>query len=67
MSEEKAVQENLANVKELLAKHKLVEDLVRRQEMPRHELVEDMVHKQHPIGHDAWEYMDIDTAKLPKK
>ena len=47
MSEEKAVQENLANVKELLAKHKLVEDLVRRQEMPRHELVEDVVHRQH--------------------
>lgn len=26
-----------------------------------------MGYKQHPIGHDAWEYMDIDTAKLPKR
>jgi ABC-type transport system substrate-binding protein len=24
-------------------------------------------YKQHPIGHDAWEYVDIDTAKLPKR
>mgnify|MGYP000013966815 FL=1 len=24
-------------------------------------------YKQHPIGHDAWEYMDIDTTKLPKR
>ena len=24
-------------------------------------------YKQHPIGHDAWEYLDIDTAKLPKR
>lgn len=36
--------------KELLAKHKLVEDLVHRQEMPRHDLVEDVVHKQHLAG-----------------
>ena len=26
-----------------------------------------MGYKQHPIGHDAWEYFDIDTAKLPKR
>ena len=26
-----------------------------------------MGYKQHPIGHDAWEFMDIDTAKLPKR
>lgn len=24
-------------------------------------------YRQHPIGHDAWEYLDIDTAKLPKR
>ena len=24
-------------------------------------------YKQHPIGHDAWEFLDIDTAKLPKR
>ena len=50
MSEEKSIPDNLDNVKELLAKRKLVEDLVHRQEMPRHELVEDMVHKQQPAG-----------------
>ncbi len=50
MSEEKNILDNLDTVKELLAKRKLVEDLVHRQEMPRHELVEDMVHKQHPAG-----------------
>ncbi len=50
MSEEKAVQDNLSNVRELLLKRKLVEDLVHRQDMPRHELVEDMLHKQQPVG-----------------
>ena len=50
MSEEKSIPDNLDTVKELLAKRKLVEDLVHRQEMPRHELVEDMVHKQQPVG-----------------
>ena len=50
MSEDKNIPDNLDTVKELLAKRKLVEDLVHRQEMPRHELVEDMVHKQHPAG-----------------
>ena len=50
MSEEKDILTNLEIVKELLAKRKLVEDLVHRQEMPRHVLVEDMVQKQHPVG-----------------
>ncbi len=26
-----------------------------------------MGYKQHPIGHDAWEYMDIDSAKRPQQ
>ena len=50
MSEDKDILTNLEIVKELLAKQKLVEDLVHRQEMPRHELVEDLVQKQHPLG-----------------
>ena len=41
------LQAHLEAVQELLAKHRLVEDLVHRQEMPRHDLVEDLVHKQH--------------------
>ena len=41
------VQQHLREVQELLARHKVVEDLVHRQDMPRHELVEGLVHKQH--------------------
>ncbi len=41
------VQQHLREVQELLSRHKLVENLVHRQDMPRHELVENLVHKQH--------------------
>ena len=41
------LQERLAEVQTLLARHKLVEELVHRQESPRQDLVEDIVHKQH--------------------
>ncbi len=40
------LQEDLREVQELLRRHRLVETLVSRQEMPRHELVESLVHKQ---------------------
>ncbi|MFZ4536641.1 CorA family divalent cation transporter [Propionivibrio sp.] len=50
MTEEINSLDHLANVKDLLAKHKLVEDLVHRQDMPRHDLVEDVLHKQHLAG-----------------
>ena len=40
------MQAHLAEVQGLLSRHRLVEDLVHRQEMPRHELVEGMVHQQ---------------------
>ena len=43
------LQERLAEVQTLLARHKLVEDLVHRQEMPRHDLVEGLVHQQHLV------------------
>ncbi|HEX5803172.1 MAG TPA: magnesium transporter, partial [Azospira sp.] len=46
-SDAEELQAHLAEVQDLLARHRLVEDLVHRQEMPRHELVEDLVHKQH--------------------
>ena len=38
--------ESLQQVLVLLHKHKLVEELVHRQDMPRHDLVEGLVHKQ---------------------
>ncbi len=41
------VQQHLREVQELLARHRLVENLVHRQDMPRHDLVENLVHKQH--------------------
>lgn len=39
----------LDEVRGLIARHKLVEDLVHRQDMPRHELVEGLVHKQNLV------------------
>ncbi|GAB4171333.1 MAG: magnesium transporter [Rhodocyclaceae bacterium] len=41
------VQRKLRDVQELLARHRAVEELVRRQEMPRHEQVETLLHRQH--------------------
>ena len=38
---------HLKEVQQLLARQKIVEDLVHRQDMPRHDLVETLVHKQH--------------------
>jgi len=43
MSEEK-ILDNLGHVRAMLAKHKLVEELVHRQDMPRHDLVEGVLH-----------------------
>ncbi|MGQ0578117.1 MAG: magnesium transporter [Betaproteobacteria bacterium] len=40
------VQEALDQVRALLHKHRIVESLVHKQDMPRHELVESLVHKQ---------------------
>jgi magnesium transporter len=40
------LQEDLREVQDLLRRHRLVEGLVRRQEIPGHELVESLVHKQ---------------------
>ncbi len=49
MNEHADIQNYLADVKSLLAKHKLVEGLVHRQDMPHHELVETLVHKQNRV------------------
>ncbi|WP_319241644.1 magnesium and cobalt transport protein CorA [uncultured Propionivibrio sp.] len=50
MSEEKSIPENLDTVKELLAKRKLVEELVHRSDSPRHDTGDDTAYKQHPVG-----------------
>ena len=44
-----SVQEALDQVKALLQKHRIVESMVRKQDMPRHELVESLVHKQNLV------------------
>ena len=49
MSHYEDIQDYLHNVKNLLARHKLVEDLVHRQDMPHHDLVESLVHKQNMV------------------
>ena len=41
-----SVQDALDQVKALLQKHRIVESMVHKQDMPRHELVESLVHKQ---------------------
>lgn len=41
------LNENLALVRDLLKKHKLVESIVQQGEAPRQELVESLVHRQH--------------------
>ena len=45
-SEFDRLTEHLSEVQRLLARHRLVESLVNRQEMPKHRLVENLVHKQ---------------------
>jgi len=44
--EKENLQEHLQRVVHLLHKHKLVEEMVHKQEMPRHELVESVLHRQ---------------------
>ncbi len=46
---EDPLEQHLAEVQLLLSRHRRVEDLVHRQDMPRHDLVEEIVHKQHLV------------------
>ncbi len=49
MNDHDAIQDYLADVRNLLARHKLVEDLVHRQDMLHHDRVETLVHKQNKV------------------
>ena len=49
MNDRDDIKNNLSDVRRLLARHKLVEDLVHRQDMQHHELVESLVHKQNRV------------------
>ena len=44
-----SVQEALEQVRALLQKHRIVENMVHKQDMPRHDLVESLVHKQNLV------------------
>jgi magnesium transporter len=44
-----SVQDALDQVRALLQKHRIVESMVHKQDMPRHELVESLVHKQNLV------------------
>ncbi len=46
---QESVQESLQQVIALLNKHKLIEELVHKQDMPKHALVESLVHKQNLV------------------
>ena len=49
MNDREDIQDDLSDVRNLLARHKLVENLVHRQDMPHHDLVETLVHKQNRV------------------
>ncbi|MBY0445325.1 MAG: magnesium transporter, partial [Burkholderiales bacterium] len=47
--QQESLQESLQQVVRLLDRHRLVEDMVHRQDMAKHELVEQLVHKQNLV------------------
>jgi len=60
------LSEHLTEVQRLLARHRLVENLVNRQQSPKHKLVENIVHKQN-LGELAalFRRLDpVDTARI---
>jgi magnesium transporter len=63
IADDVAFERHLQEVRTLLSRQRLVEELVRRQEMPRHELVEGLVHKQNLV--ELQKKLDaLESAKL---
>ncbi len=60
------VEDSLKQVMEIIARHRLVESLVHKQDMPRHELVETLVHKQNlsELAHKLDELHPADVAYI---
>ena len=60
------LSEHLHDVQRLLSRHRLVENLVNRQEMPRHRLVENIVHKQNlgELGNLLNSLDAVDAARI---
>jgi magnesium transporter len=62
---EDPLEQHLVEVQLLLSRHRRVEDLVHKQDMPRHELVEEIVHKQHLV--ELQRLLDrLDTAHIAR-
>ena len=61
-----SLQQSLQQVIHLLNKHRLVEELVHKQDMPRHELVESLVHKRNvsELQHKLDELHPADVAYI---
>jgi magnesium transporter len=57
---------HLSEVQRILARHRLVESLVNRQEMPNHQLVENLVHRQNlgELGQLLNRFDPVDTARI---
>lgn len=49
LKQKESLQESLQQVIDLIHRHRLVENLVHKQDMPRHALVESLVHKQNLV------------------
>ena len=66
LSDAEMLQKRLVEVQSLLARQKLVQDLVHRQEMPRQDLVEEMVHKQrlNELRHKLERMLPADIAHI---
>lgn len=60
-SEFDRLTEHLNEAQRLLSRHRLVENLVNRQEMPKHRLVESLVHKQN-LGELAHLFNSLDAV-----
>ncbi len=64
-------QDSLEAVRDILLKHRMIEDLVHNQDMPRHELVESLVRKenlsrlQHILNHLTYEEIAHILQNLP--
>jgi len=59
------LSEHLTEVQRLLARHRLVENLVNRQQSPKHKLVENIVHKQN-LGELAALFRRLDPADMAR-
>ncbi len=63
---QESLQDSLHQVQRLLQRHKLVEELVHKQDMPKHDLVETLVHRQNltELQHKLQQLHPADVAHI---